>query len=194
MFRGNKPVLILPGILMIVMFIGGYTFLHKSETMTNEQLQRAVDIDVETFSREDGLQIEINWDWTTMPSDGVSGDDYLGVALIDKTSNEARTNLDFTDATLQLIHGGEVIKEVEGRQVENGLIFAFPNKMIDYTSYGNVGAASVIVKGEELDQELVRVQLLHTWTEHGGLKQEDALFKAPSFQDGTTVPYWIISR
>lgn len=194
MFRGNKPVLILPGILMIVMFIGGYTFLHQSDTMTNEELQNVIEMNVKKEKVNDDLHIEVNWDWTVMPSDGLYGDDYIGIALMDENSKKARTDLEFSHATLELIYGGQVIKEVEGNEVENGIMFEFPNKMIDYTSYGNVGKATLIVKGEDLEEEMVRVKFLHTWTDHSPLEQKDALLQNPTFEKGSNVPYWILSR
>ncbi|MFC0558119.1 hypothetical protein ACFFH4_03530 [Halalkalibacter alkalisediminis] len=62
MFSGNKLVLILPGILMVVMLIGGYQFLQGSEEVTNEQLQELVDSQVNIIEVESGLQVEVAWD------------------------------------------------------------------------------------------------------------------------------------
>ncbi len=193
MFRGNKPVLILPAILMIVMFIGGYQFLQGSEAVTNEELQDLIEVQLEANQANGDLQVRANWDWTIMPAEGLYGEDYIGITLMDQTMGEARTDLEFVEAKVELLYGDQVIEEAEGTIVENGIIFAFSNKMDENVTYGNLGRVRVTVEGEELQPEDVRLHLLHTWVEHTPLDKEDASFASPTFGNATNVPYWIIS-
>lgn len=195
MFQGNKPVLILPTLLMIFMFVGGYIYLKQSEAVTNEELQRVIELDANTvLTGERSLRVDIEWDWTTMPKEGLRGDDYIGVALMDKDSDEVRTDVKVSHATLELTFGDDVLKKIEGNVVDNGVIFVFPNRVSDNRSYGNVGRATVVFEGERLDETLTRVHYLHTWTEGPSLKLEDALFSDPSFEGEGEVPYWLLSR
>lgn len=194
MFRGNKPVLILPAILMLVMFIGGYQFLQESETITNEELQEVIDLQVEAKETDKDLQVKANWDWTMMPTEGFYGEDYIGVTLIDEETGEARTDLEFEESKVELLSADQVIEESEGTVVENGIIFSFSNKMVEHESYGNLGKVRVTVKGEEIRPEAVRIYLLHTWVEHSPLAKEDATFTNPVFTGAANVPYWIVSR
>ncbi|TWI57833.1 hypothetical protein [Halalkalibacter nanhaiisediminis] len=194
MFRGNKPVLILPAILMIVMFIGGYQFLQGSEAATNEELQEVIDIQLEANRANDDLRIRANWDWTIMPAEGLYGEDYIGIALIDQDTGEARTDLEFVDSRIEVLFGDQVIEEAEGTVVDNGIIFAFSNKMDENVTYGNLGRVEVTVGGEELQADDVQLHFLHTWTEHSPLDKEDATFAQPTFGNAANVPYWITTR
>lgn len=193
MFEGNRLVLILPLTLMVVMFIGGYYYINSSTSITNEQLQDEIEFTVETIEVEDGVRVRGTWDWKVMPSDGLEGDDYIGVAVIDPNTGEARSDVEFTEATVQLMYAGKTHKEITGNVVENGVIFTFPNKTIDHTSLGNIGQMKVNIEGNDITSQTVRVQMLHTWTDHASLIEDDATFAKPNFQ-GEDVPYWLISR
>ncbi|WP_227934999.1 hypothetical protein [Alkalihalobacillus deserti] len=191
MFGGNKPVLILPGILMLVMLIGGYQFLQNSETITNEDLQTILNSQVNITEIESGLQIEAGWDWTVMPAEGLYGEDYIGIYVLDSSTGEVRTDVDIKDGLVELLYSEHVIEESVGTTVENGVIFAFSNKLVDHESYGNLGQVKVKIEGADLNVDDVKVQLLHTWTEHSPLEKEDATFSSPVFTGATNVPYWI---
>lgn len=196
MFQGNKPVLILPAILMVVMFIGGYMFLKQTNAVTNEDLQHVVELEANRVETgDDTLRIDVHWDWTTMPSEGLDGYGYIGVALMDKENKVLREDVNVLQADLELAYGGgEIMREIEGTNVDNGVIFAFKNEVIDNRSYGNIGRATVVIEGEDIDNTLVRVHYLHTWTDEGKLVLEDALFQNPTFEGNRDVPYWVISR
>jgi hypothetical protein len=191
MFRGNKPVLILPGILMVLMLVGGYQFLQGSESITNEELQNVVDYQVEIKEMDNGLHINARWDWTKMPVEGLYGEDYIGLYVIDQDLEEARSDIKIEEAVLQLLYSDRVIEESAGVPVQNGVIFAFSNKLVEHESYGNLGQVKVKMIGDELSSEDVRIQLLHTWTDHTSLEKDDATLAVPSFPGAANVPYWI---
>ncbi|NEU30751.1 hypothetical protein GN156_08170 [bacterium LRH843] len=194
MFRGNKPVLILPAILMIIMFIGGYQFLQTTGTTTNEDLKEVMELDLATTKVKDELQIEVNWDWTVMPAEGFYGTDYVGIAFIDKETGEILHDAQFEESKLELLYADRVIEESVGTVVQNGIIFEFSNKLVEQESYGNLGRAIVTVRGKDVKPEDVQVHYLHTLVEHSPLVKEDATFQTPNFSNATNVPYWILTR
>jgi len=189
MFQGNKLVLILPGILMLVMLVGGYQFLQGSEAITNEELKDMVEYEAEIQETESGLYIDANWDWTIMPIEGLYGEDYLSVYFMD--GDKVRTDVVIEKAELQLLHSDQIIEVQTGEKVANGVIFSFSNKIVEHESFGNLGQLQVVVSGTDLTENDVRIQLLHTWTEHAPLEKEDATFSAPTFTNAANVPYWI---
>lgn len=193
MFRGNKPVLILPGILMVVMILGGYHFLQQEEMITNEQLPEVMEMEVDKTPTDDGVRVEANWDWTTMPEEGMYGEDYIGITVTDPATGKPRYDLSFAEGLLELRYGDQVIEEAEGVAVDNGIIFAFPNKVEENMSYGNLGSVSVEVLGAGIEPEHIELHFLHTWVEHSPLVKEDAAFTEPVFDGAANVPYWVTS-
>ncbi|WP_017728300.1 hypothetical protein [Halalkalibacterium ligniniphilum] len=191
MFRGNKIVLLLPGLLMIFIFLGGYLFMEQEEEMTNEELQEVIDINIDTKQENDSLFVRAAWDWTEMPVEGLYGEDYISVAI----ENEALLDkLSFDEGFLRLFYGHEVIYENKGRVVDNGVIFPFPNELREFESYGNRGEIEVLIEGEQVRAEDVSVYYLHTWTAHLGLVFDDARFESPQFENGPNVQHWVVKR
>ncbi|ARK29402.1 hypothetical protein BkAM31D_05795 [Halalkalibacter krulwichiae] len=191
MFRGNKPVLILPGILMLIMFVGGYQFLNGSDPITNEELQNVMSTDVDVAETVEGLQIKASWDWTVMPVEGLYGEDYIGIYVVDPATEAVRTDIEIEDAHLELHYSDTVIENDEGVIVDNGVIFAFSNKLVEHESFGNLGQVSAKIKGDHLSVSDIRIHLLHTWTEHAPLEKVDATFQDPNFTGAANVPHWI---
>ncbi|WP_332691104.1 hypothetical protein [Halalkalibacter lacteus] len=193
MFRGNKPVLILPAILMVLMLLGGYHFLQESEAITNEDLQKRIEFQVSGNKTEEGMDVEANWDWTVMPVEGLYGEDYIGVSVIDRETGQVRTDIEIENGTVELFYANRIIEQSEGIVVDNGIIFAFPNQLIEHESYGNIGRVEARIVGENLDKDDIIVNLLHTWSDHSPLEMEDAAFSSPTFTEAANVPYWIVS-
>ncbi|MFC0473543.1 hypothetical protein ACFFHM_24305 [Halalkalibacter kiskunsagensis] len=194
MFRGNKPVLILPAILMVLMLLGGYHFLQESESVTNEDLQNIIEVQVSTNTTRQGLDIEANWDWTVMPVEGLYGEDYIGISVINRETGQVRTDIEIENGILELLYANQVIEQTEGTVVENGIIFAFSNQLIEHESYGNIGRVGASIIGEGLEKDDIIVTLLHTWSDHTPLEMEDARFSSPTFTGAANVPHWIVSQ
>jgi hypothetical protein len=193
MFRGNKLVLILPAILIVLMLLGGYHFLKESESITNEDLQNKIEFKLNTNKTMEGLDVEVNWDWTVMPSEGLYGEDYLGISVIDKETGQARTDIEFEKGIVELLYAERIIEQSEGAVVENGMIFAFSNQLVEHESYGNVGRVKASLVGDRLEEVDIVVKLLHTWSDHSPLEVEDATFPSPTFTGAANVPHWIVS-
>ncbi|MCK0471499.1 hypothetical protein [Halalkalibacter sp. APA_J-10(15)] len=187
MLNSNKTVLILPILLMVIMFVGGYYFLNGVESITNEQLQDHVDLNVKYEERESSIVINGEWNWNVMPSEGLYGDDYIGIY-------SANHDLNYTNATLELTYGDQVIEQIEGVDVENGIIFVFPNELVEQVSYGNSGRFQIEFGNNEIADKELHVHYLHTWTNHVPMDLEDAAFESPTFGEALEVPHWIISR
>ncbi|MDT8861713.1 hypothetical protein N0O92_15960 [Alkalihalobacillus sp. MEB130] len=190
MFRGNKPVLILPAILAVIMIIGGYQFLQGSEAITNEELQNVIDFQLDTRETDQGIEITANWDWTVMPAEGLYGEDYIGVVVMEKNTMTPRTDIVVEQGQLELLYADRTIEETKGTVVENGIIFPFSNKLVEHESYGNVGRLKVNLAGEDIEGEDVILTLIHTWTDHAPLEKTDASLSSPTFTGAANVPHW----
>ncbi|GAE24783.1 hypothetical protein JCM9140_735 [Halalkalibacter wakoensis JCM 9140] len=193
MFRGNKPVLILPAILAIIMILGGYHFLQGSETITNEELQDVMEFELDYTQTEKGIKLTGEWDWTIMPQEGLYGEDYIGIVVMDQETGVPRTDVDL-QGSLELLYAGQPIEQTDGTTVDNGLIFSFSNKLVEHESFGNIGQFEVLFDGEGIDKEDIIVTLLHTWTEHAPLDKTDALLVEPTFIGAANVPYWTVEK
>ncbi|KHF41816.1 hypothetical protein [Halalkalibacter okhensis] len=190
MFRGNKLVLILPAILAIVMLIGGYHFLESSEAITNEELQDVIELDLNTNKTAHGMKVTANWDWTVMPAEGLYGEDYIGIVIMERDTMTPRTDIEVEGAVLELLYADRTIEQSEGTMVENGIIFPFSNKIEEHESFGNVGRLQVEIFGEDIEGGDVFLTLIHTWTEHAPLEMTDASLSSPTFTGAANVPHW----
>ncbi|TSB46699.1 hypothetical protein [Alkalicoccobacillus porphyridii] len=177
-FFGNHfIVFLLPAILMLTMAIGGYFYLidEESNESTNATLQENIDWD----ANERGTLIEVAWEWPSMPTDGMFGDDYIGV----KGPIE--------NVYLELHASDGVLYEADGEQVDNGWIVSFPNRLEENRSLGNRGSVYIELTSSEYSAEDLDLFLLHTWSEHSPLELEDASFEDPSFGEALSVPHWV---
>lgn len=189
MLNSNKTVLVLPLLLMLIMFIGGYFFLSGTEEITNEQLQEKIELEATYYISDSTIFINGEWNWSVMPAEGLYGDDYIGVPFQHTDGNVELV------ATLELTYGDQVIEQIEGIHVDNGIIFPFPNHMIEQVSYGNSGRFAVELKySDDVDVDELSVHYLHTWTNHAPLMMEDATFQSPMFGEALDVPHWVLSK
>ncbi len=86
---------------MVLMVFGGVYFLQDHEAVTNEEMQNHVELLVDVRESAEGLYVSAEWDWTVAPAEGLFGDDYLGVSLLDG-NGEGRTDVDYEDGELVL--------------------------------------------------------------------------------------------
>ncbi|WP_216829993.1 hypothetical protein [Alkalihalobacterium elongatum] len=190
MFRGNAAVIILPLILMGFIFYGGYHYLNTSDQITNEELDSVVSLVVETSSNGNKQTISGSWDWKEMPIDGVVGQDYIGVKLVEE-ENQQLVNSDYIlSSKLTLRHSGKEIYETNGTFVFDGIIFEFPNEVQEHIGYGNLGTFEIVLDGEQFAGNEISVSYLHTWVEHDGLFFEQARLSEVSLD----IDYWTIER
>ncbi|WP_100398360.1 hypothetical protein [Bacillus sp. FJAT-44742] len=197
MLNGNKLVVILPVFLMIFLFVGGAVYVQQSEEVTNEALHEEVEWDtLMTHNGEDeGLTtLRAAWEWTAMPSEGLAGEDYIGVTFLDEDGQPMQAEL-ADESHIYLTYGNEVVYEDEAVSVENGFVFSFPNETDEHQSFGDRGSIEVTVETEDNPQRAI-VSYLHTWEAHDGLEKTDARFFEPvlSGMRGSDSSYWVIER
>lgn len=192
MLNGNKLVIILPLILMGFIFFGGYNYLQETSSVTNELLYEKVEIEAVLEQTGENLTLSGNWLWGEMPAEGLMGDDYLGVSFLDEETGVAISIAEIEASTLQLLHGEKVVYETEGTKVGNGVVYTYPNQIVEHESYGNKGSFTVAVKLEEEKKVRASVVMLHTWEEHEGLIIEEPRMVEPQFPTITDNSYWVM--
>ncbi|KGA96826.1 hypothetical protein AJ85_20885 [Alkalihalobacillus alcalophilus ATCC 27647 = CGMCC 1.3604] len=190
MLEGNKALYILPGILIVLMIVGGMFFLNDNEGVTNEELIDEIELNVEIHQSDESVKVRAHWDWTVAPADGLNGDDYLGMVFYNE-SGEVVEDFSVVESELQLFHSDEVIEQSHAIEGENGLIFTFTNQLDEHISYGNLGEAVVTIESDEV--VFAEVFLLHTWVNHSPLVSADATFEMVEFERGSGIPYWVLN-
>ncbi|WP_062046399.1 hypothetical protein [Bacillus sp. JCM 19034] len=189
MLNSNKTVLVLPLLLMLIMFVGGYFFLSDTEEITNEQLKEKIELEASYHENGSLLVVNGEWNWSVMPIEGLYGDDYIGVAIPNVNNHNEIV------ATLELTYADDIIEQIDGKVVDNGIVFTFPNAMIEQISYGNSGRFKVEIDHQHnVDVDELSVHYLHTWTNHAPLDIEDAIFQTPTFEEAQDVPHWVLSK
>lgn len=170
-------VFLLPALLMIVIAGSGYMYLKNdhSDELTNESLKEQID----WTASENGTTVEVSWEWPGMPSDGIFGDDYIGIVGPVK---EVHVELHASDG---------VLYEGIGEPVENGWIITYPNRLEENKSLGTLGTVFIELESEESSIEDLSLYHLHTWSEHAPLETDDATLTDPTFGEATNVPYWL---
>ncbi|WZY01748.1 hypothetical protein NSQ26_06855 [Bacillus sp. FSL W7-1360] len=174
--RKHFIVLILPVILMLIIAVSGLYYLKQEKVFSNELLQREIEITAEVR----GDELTLSWRWPQMPSDGMYGTDYIGIAF-DKAAE---------------VSVGEVILPLEeeqvfrGTRIENGVVFSYPTEMIEHESVGARGQLRQVLPAN-VDLDEVHVTMLHTWTNHEDLRIKDALFEEPRFGEAKAVQHWV---
>lgn len=185
----NKVVFLLPLSLMVMLFYFGYLYIISDEVITNESLQNEIIIDVSSERNGDEVALIGKWDWTAMPVDGMVGQDYITITIEEDGSQV--TNENIISSTLFLLKGDTVLKEIKGSHLENGVIFTFPNELIDHESYGNRGEIEVVLKSDE--SIIVTFSYIHTWEEHEEISINDINNIEASVEE-KLVDFWIIKR
>ena len=135
-------------------------------------------------------EVHTEWDWTVAPSDGLYGNDYIGVVFYD-ASGEIVDSFELIEAELALYHGDKIIEQSEPIRGENGLIFTFTNQLDEHLSYGNIGDIHVVVKSPDIVN--TETFFMHTWMNHAPMQSTDATFENVAFEHGGDIPYWVIS-
>ncbi|QQK79736.1 hypothetical protein HUG20_07455 [Salicibibacter cibi] len=188
MFKnGNAWMVIIPGFLMISLFIGGWFYVTEEDTIQHEDLGDYTQIN----ANMDNGGLSAGWNWTALPEGELIGEDYIGIIAYE--NGEILSGDEFDQRQLELRQDGEVIYEGEGTAVEDGLIFEFPNRMEENDVYGYEGAVSAQLPdgADEVD-----VYYLHTWMNHAGQGGEDPSFSDPPFpgMDDHENFWWVISE
>lgn len=193
MFRSNKLVVILPLILTVFMFASGMYYLNQTETITNEELSESISWTPQLTEEDSSSLLEAEWAWQSSPDDGIIGTDYIGVTFLDQ-NGETLTGNEFKEATVSLLHNGEIIWEELGEIKESGVLFTFPNRADDHETYGNDGSIEVILTGTKAEEAVVTY--LHTWKEHEEMTTEDLRFFDPSFGESDNMDnfYWVTEQ
>ncbi|WP_209125359.1 hypothetical protein [Alkalihalobacillus sp. BA299] len=189
MYKGNAVVIVLPLLLMGFIFFGGYHYLNTSNQMTNEDLDNVISFAIDATSNGSTHTIIGDWDWQKMPVDGVLGDDYIGVKLVE----EGQEPFDFElikGSHLVLKHGGNEIYETEGTIVNDGIVFTFPNEMQEHMGYGNMGSFEVVIVGEEFIGQEISISYLHTWDVHDDVSFDRARLSNVDID----INHWVIER
>ncbi|WP_096201244.1 hypothetical protein [Bacillus sp. FJAT-45350] len=194
MFNGNKLAIILPVLLMGFIFYGGYHYLQSTNVVTNEQLHQSIDFNHEMNRLGETVELIGSWEWLDMPHEGLIGEDYIGVSLTNIETGEFIPGDEVVGSELQLFHGHKLIYETVGQVVDNGLIFSYPNEIIEHESYGNKGGFKVSFASNYDSEYRASFTYLHTWNEHEGLKYEDARMISPVFSGTINESYWVIER
>ncbi|AXF54738.1 hypothetical protein [Salicibibacter kimchii] len=188
MFKsGNTWMIIIPGFLMVSLFIGGWLYVVGEDTMQHENLQD----DAQINANIDGEDLSGGWNWTTLPEGELAGEDYIGIIAYE--NGEILPGDEFDQQQLELRQDGEVIYEEEGTVVEEGLIFEFPNRMEATDIYGYEGAVSAQLPDAS---DEVEIYYLHTWINHAGQGGEDPSFNDPPFpgMEDNDDFWWVISE
>ncbi|WP_240378118.1 hypothetical protein [Bacillus piscicola] len=194
MFSGNKLVVILPVVLMLLLFAGGSLYINKAQVVTNEKLNEQIEWDTSFEAAESGAQLEGTWEWKVMPEDGVQGLDYIGVTLLDK--NGAPLPRETLKSYKLVVETKEGKKEAESEIVDNGILFSFLTEMEEYDVVGSKGSFTVETDTDIIPERAV-VSYLHTWEEHQGIKSKDARFFEREFvgkESNDESFFWVAER
>lgn len=189
----NKFVFLLPVSVMFLLFYFGYQYINSSETATNESLQNDIVISLDANRNGKEVLLRGTWDWTQMPIDGLIGDDYIMITI----KQEDDTPIDFLNvlsAELFLLKGKQQLQSVIGEVDPNGIVFTFPNKIVDHESFGNRGEVVVVLQIADEASYIATFTYVHTWVDHQlvGLNQLYSL--EADLQDILTNKYWSVKR
>ncbi|GAK14646.1 hypothetical protein [Geomicrobium sp. JCM 19039] len=189
MFKGsNKWMWIIPGGLMIALFIGGYMYVTGADSIDHDELQEVVEIDAQIGD----TTVDVHWDWGMLPEGELEGEEYVGITLFNNDGEQISGD-QIDEASVTLFQSGNEVYARDGEIVDEGVILSFPNRLDTYNVYGVEGHAEVSVSE---DIEEVTVYYLHTWETHAGQGGDDPTFEDPPFpgMDGFDHFYWVIEE
>ncbi|OIJ16076.1 hypothetical protein BKP35_03600 [Anaerobacillus arseniciselenatis] len=189
----NKVVFLLPLSAMFMLFYFGYLYISSDEVITNKSLQNEIIIDLNAESTEDEVVLKGEWDWTTMPVDGVVGNDYIVISLQSDEGALFNTG-NITSSSMSLLKGENVLDTLEAQIFEDEVIFVFPNKVIEHESYGNRGEVELVIQLEEHEEFVVAFSYIHTWVEHDHLLIEEAQSFEKVVAEKLDSSYWVVKR
>lgn len=192
MFSGNRLVVLLPLTLMVFLFVLGGLYLIQTETVTNQSLKEEVSWEIHTSQVGDRFLLEASWNWGYLPEDGVRGEDYIGVSMLDRQGNSIPIE-QYEVYELEVHHENHIR---EGELVGSGVLFSFPNALEENKVVGESGTVRIVVEGEVPPIRAI-VSYLHTWEDHDGLISKDPRFFEREFAgreaDSETF-YWVMER
>ncbi|MCT8138579.1 hypothetical protein H1D32_13010 [Anaerobacillus sp. CMMVII] len=189
----NKIVFLLPVSVMVLLFYFGYQYVNNMETATNESLQNDITISLETTRNGNDVRLTGKWDWTQMPVDGLVGDDYIMISL--KTEEGTPVSMEeLVEAELFLFNGKELLVTITGELEDDGVVFTFPNQIIDHVSYGNRGEIEVSYQLDEEQEYIATFTYVHTWVDHELVKFDLFHSLDAGLPDILTNKYWSINR
>ncbi len=189
----NKFVFFLPVGVMILLFYLGYHYINNTDAATNESLQHDIIVTLETNRDGETVTITGKWDWTQMPVDGLVGNDYITISLQDEDGSFLLPEHIYS-TEINLLKGNQVLKTSEGEVNQQGVVFTFPNDIIDHESYGNRGEIIVVAQAQENQTYLATLSYVHTWLDHELLAFNRLYSLETGLQDILTNKYWVINR
>ncbi|SDH49775.1 hypothetical protein SAMN05192534_106107 [Alteribacillus persepolensis] len=190
MLHGNKLVIILPAVLVVFLFAGGSFYIQQAEVVQNDNLDEEIEWETSLEQTEKVSRLTAAWNWNATPDDGVQGNDYIGVTFIGE--NGETLSPDDIDHYQLKLEGGE---DMEGKTVDNGIVFSFPNEVHENQVLGKSGSFTVDISNTSPTRAVI--SHLHTWESHEGLQSEDARFFEPQFVGKETSDesfYWVSER
>ncbi|QOY36117.1 hypothetical protein AWH56_026355 [Anaerobacillus isosaccharinicus] len=189
----NKFVFLLPVSVMFLLFYFGYQYINSSETATNESLQNDIVISLDANRSGQEVLLRGTWDWTQMPVDGLIGDDYIMITI--KQEDDTPINsLNVLSAELFLLKGEQQLQSVIGEVDPNGIVFTFPNKIVDHESFGNRGEIEVVLYLADEASYIATFTYVHTWVDHQLVGFNQLYSLEAGLQDILTNKYWSVKR
>ncbi|ADU29929.1 hypothetical protein [Evansella cellulosilytica] len=192
--KQHRIVLFLPLAVMIGLFIFGYITFTQTPAITNEELVNHIEFTVDTNAESDGsYSVDVTWHWTDFPQDGLSGDDFIEIILLNGEMESVQGTI--TSEHLLLHQSEDIIYDNNvSTETDNGIAMRFPNEMRDNEMLGPRGNISLYVK-DALDDDIHYVQAIyyHTW---GGIVEDlphhHSIVDFLGEQEG--LRYWDIQR
>lgn len=163
------------------------------DAVTNESLQHDILVTLEANREDTTVTVVGKWDWTQMPVDGLVGNDYITIALQDKDGGLLQAD-HILSTELNLLLGNQVLQTIEGEVTDRGIVFTFPNDIIDHESYGNRGEITIAAQIDEDQTYLATLSYVHTWLDHELLAFNRLYSLETGLQDILTNKYWVINR
>lgn len=189
----NKFVFLLPVSVMFLLFYFGYQYINSSETATNESLQNDIVISLDANRNAQEVMLRGTWDWTQMPVDGLIGDDYI-IITIKQEDDTPIESLNVHSAELFLLKGEQQLQSVIGEVDPNGIVFTFPNKIVDHESFGNRGEIEVVLQLADEASYIATFTYVHTWVDHQLVGFNQLYSLEAGLQDILTNKYWSVKR
>ncbi|MCD8508744.1 MAG: hypothetical protein LRY73_01820 [Bacillus sp. (in: Bacteria)] len=191
--RQNLIVILLPLAVMLGLFSVGFYIINQSSAVTNEDLVNHIQMELDIQLEEGvGYQVDVVWSWNDFPNDGLMGDDFIEIVLL----NDSMEPIKVADSigSLYLKQGNDIIFETSHIVVsDEGIAFQFPNKSEDNLLFGPKGEVNVNFPLQEEAIAYIEVKYYHTWKEWDSqLKAYEALEN--QLQMHVIEDYWIASR
>ncbi|UCZ54563.1 hypothetical protein LGQ02_07350 [Bacillus shivajii] len=189
--KGNKIVFILPALVMAGLFLFGYFVIQQTDSASNETLNQLIYVDMTTDELDNDLEVQINWGWGDLPSDGLIGQ---GVVEIVATNEEAMdVDVNWLHANLQLLQGNDRIYESDHfTKTNDGIAFLFQNERVDNEIYGPQGKVVAQLKKHQ-DVSHIEIRYYHHWENENIVLEEHEDVQTQLDERGIE-QFWMIQR